>query len=107
MRRKTITLIVASITLHLVLLFAGFIAPYDSAAQNRRMPYAPPTRLRFHDVTGWHLRPFVYAMTVGSDGYEEDKSVAFPLHFLVRGSSYKLLGFLRTDWHLFGVGEPG
>src|SRR5258705_5620719 len=107
MRRRTIALITALVTLHLALLFAGFIAPYDSATQSRRMPYAPPTHLHFHDATGWHLRPFVCSMTFGPDGYVEDKGETFPLRFLVRGSSYKLLGMLSTDMHLFGVDSPG
>ena len=107
MRRRTIALITALITLHLALLFAAFIAPYDSTAQNRRMPYAPPTRLHFHDAAGWHLRPFIYSMTFAPDGYFEDKGETFPLRFLVRGSTYKLFGLLPTDWHLFGVDAPG
>ena len=43
MRRKTAILIEALVALHLALLFAGFVAPYDPAVQNRELPYAPPT----------------------------------------------------------------
>jgi len=107
MRRRTVALIAMLIALHLALLFAGFIAPYDSTAQNRQIPYAPPTRLHFHDDAGWHPRPFIYPMTVGPDGYVEDKNRSFSLYFLVRGSSYKLLGLFQTNWHLFGVDDPG
>src|SRR6185503_18251047 len=35
--------------------------------------------------------------------YTEDTSVAFPVGFFVRGSSYKLLGIGETDVHLFGI----
>ena len=93
--------------LHLILLFAGFLAPYDPAAQDRELPYAPPTRLHFRDAAGWHLRPFVYALDRGPDGYVEDTSQPFPVpYFVTSGASYQLLGMFQTDWHLFGVDEP-
>src|SRR5437868_2672102 len=92
--------------MHLLLLLAGFVAPYDPAAQNRELPYAPPTRLHFKDAAGWHLRPFVYRLTIGPDGYIEDTSQAFPIKPFARGSRYRLAGVFTTDWHLFGVDEP-
>ena len=107
MRTRTRVLIVLAIGLHLILLFAGFIAPSDPAAQNRRLPYAPPNHLHFHGADGWHIRPFVYRMAPGADGYEEDRSQKFPLHFLVHGRAYQILGVVRSEWHLFGVDEPG
>ena len=107
MRTRTRALIALAVGLHLMLLFAGFIAPSDPAAQNRRLPYARPNRLHFHGADGWHVRPFVYRMVPGPDGYEEDRSQAFPLHFLVRGPAYQILGLARSEWHLFGVDEPG
>ncbi|MGC2197075.1 MAG: ABC transporter permease [Terriglobales bacterium] len=107
MRAKTLLLIIMVAALHLALLFAGFLAPYDPAAQDRELPYAPPTRLHFRDVSGWHLRPFVYRLTAGPDGFFEDTSQTFRLHAMTRGSTYKLLGVVDTPWHLFGVDEPG
>lgn len=107
MRAKTAMLIVALAALHLALLFAAFLAPYDPAAQDRELPYAPPTRLHFSDASGWHLRPFVYRLTAGPDGYVEDKGQAFRLHLITRGSAYKWLGIVGPNWHLFGVDEPG
>jgi len=107
MRTRTRALIVLAIGLHLILLFAGFIAPSDPAAQNRRLPYAPPNRLHFHGVDGWHVRPFVYRMVPGADGYEEDRSQVFPVHLLVRGASHHIVGLIASNWHLFGVDEPG
>jgi len=92
--------------LHLALLCAAFIAPYDPVAQNRELPYAPPTRLHLHDAAGWHLRPFVYRWTLGDEGYLEDKSESFPVHLLTTGSSYAFLGIFDTTRHLFGVAPP-
>ena len=48
-RSKAALLIVLLAVLHIVILFAGFVAPYDPATQNRELPYAPPTRLHFVD----------------------------------------------------------
>jgi peptide/nickel transport system permease protein len=107
MRVRTISLVAAVVALHLALLFAGFVAPYDPAVQNRELPYAPPTHLHLKDDAGWHLRPFVYRWTMGTDGFVEDRSEAFPVHVLAKGSAYQLFGIFETRWHLFGVDEPG
>jgi len=106
MRAKTAILIVALVGLHLTLLLAGFVAPCDPGAQDRDLPYAPPTRLHFVDASSWHLRPFVYRWSAGPDGYFEDKRQSFPVHFLTSGPAYKLLGIFEAKWHLFGVDEP-
>jgi len=106
MRLKTFFLLAALVALHLVLVFAGFIAPYDPAAQDRDLPYAQPTELHFRDAAGWHLRPFVYARTIAPDSYVEDTSRSFSVHMFVRASSYRLLGIFQTNWHLFGVAAP-
>jgi peptide/nickel transport system permease protein len=37
--------------------------------------------------------------------YETDPSTWYPIQFFVRGDSYKLLAFIETDIHLFGLGE--
>ena len=105
MRSKTTALIVVLAALHLALLFAGFLAPGDPAAQDRELPYAPPTQLHFRDASSWH-RPFVYRLTAGPDGYLEDTSQVFRLHVITTGSAYKLFGVIHTSWHLFGVDEP-
>jgi peptide/nickel transport system permease protein len=107
MRVKTAIAISVLVALHLALLFSGFVAPYDPTAQDRERPYAPPTRLHFKDSFGWHMRPFAYQLVAGLDGYVEDRSQAFPVQLLTRGSRYQLLGGFETDRHLFGVNEPG
>ncbi|MEE8522579.1 MAG: hypothetical protein V3T72_01505, partial [Thermoanaerobaculia bacterium] len=68
--------------LYAVAVFAGFLAPYDVAEQDRGLPFAPPTRLHFVDENGrFHLRPFVYRslLSPGSfDDYQEDSSRRYP-----------------------------
>jgi peptide/nickel transport system permease protein len=116
MRSRTAILVTLLAGSHLVLLFAGFFAPYDPTTQNRDLPYAPPTRLHFKDDSGFHLRPFVYAWTSVLYGdqpdsvqgsYKEDRSHEYPIRFFVSGPSYTLLGIYETSAHLFGVAEPG
>ena len=49
--------------LYAAVLLAGVIAPYAPDAQNRTLPFAPPTRLHFIEPTGRiHLRSFVYPL---------------------------------------------
>lgn len=107
MRSKTASLIVLLAVLHILILFAGFVAPYDPATQIRELPYAPPTRLHFVDSAGFHLRPFVYAWMPVDDGYQEDRTKVYPLHAFVRSDSYNFLGLRETNLHLFGVDDPG
>ena len=81
--------------------FVGFLAPYDHSAQSRFEPSAPATRIHFSGLT-----PTIHPRRVEDAlhrTYTEDTSVAFPVGFFVRGSSYKLLGIGETDVHLFGV----
>jgi len=106
--RWLIALLVAA---HAIVLFAGFFAPYDPAAQNRDFSFASPTRLHLRDAGGkLHLRPFVYALkdsATEAGGYEEDTSRPHRLRFLVTGQGYKLAGVIPSQWHLFGVADEG
>lgn len=95
------------IVLHLLLLLAAFISPYDPATQNRDLPYAPPMHLHFSDTSGFHLRPFVHAWLSSDDSYREDRTQSFPIYFFVHGDSYSLFGLFQSDLHLFGVVSPG
>ncbi|HKV27172.1 MAG TPA: ABC transporter permease [Candidatus Acidoferrales bacterium] len=97
--------------LHGLVLFAGFFAPYSSSAQDRELPFAPPTRIHFIDAQGtFHARPFVYGLkddpkTFGS--LAADSTQMYPLHFFVRGSSYKVACMFESNLHLFGVSGTG
>jgi peptide/nickel transport system permease protein len=104
--------VVASVLagLHLVVLLAGFVAPYDPMEQARSLPFAPPARLHFVDTTGgFHVRPFVYALTPDPnnfDGYVEDTTQRFPVQVIVSGPDYALVPGVRSRVHLFGVEAP-
>lgn len=97
--------------LHGAILFAGFFSPYSFSAQDRELPYAPPSRVRFVDVHGeFHARPFAYGWK--DDGksygaYAGNFQQAYPLRFFVQGTPYKLFGLVPLRTHLFGTDAPG
>ncbi len=98
--------------LYLSSIFADFISPYHYDNEARARSYNPLTKLHLFDARGkFHLRPFVYVHTYKFDEfhrriYTVDKNKMYPLKFLVRGDSYKLLGIFAANLHLFGVDEP-
>jgi peptide/nickel transport system permease protein len=109
-RRASIFAVTALAASHVVVLLAAFFAPYDFASQNRRLAFAPPTRIHIVDVYGkTHLRPFVYrweALTGTALRYCEDRTVRYPVRFFVKSAQYSLFGILASRWHLFGTDEP-
>ena len=94
----------ALIAFHGAICLAGFFAPYDPAAQNRGLPYAPPARIHLFP----RGRPFVYAVVCGTDagGCAEDTRHTYPVRFFVVGNAYRLLGVFPNRLHFFGVDEP-
>jgi peptide/nickel transport system permease protein len=104
------TLLLLLGVLHLAALFAGFLAPYNFAEQDRNLLYASPSRLHFVDVEGrWHWRPSVcllHDQLEVAGRYREDQRRCFPVKVFVRGSTYKFLGVFQSSWHLFGIEPP-
>ena len=111
---------------HASVLSASFLAPYEAEAQNRELPFTPPTRPHFVDTRGrFHLRPFIYGCAPGSlpaQSCVEDRGRAFPLHFFVQeapaglevekvdladqGAHLPAAESKRGHWRLLGVDEP-
>ncbi len=92
-------------------LIPEFISPYD-VQHTSDYAEAGPTPIHFVDQAGkFSLRPFVYGMerkvdfATRSRTYVEDTAVKYPIHFFVHGDAYKLLGFIPTDRHLYGVDQ--
>jgi peptide/nickel transport system permease protein len=96
--------------LHGAVVFAGFVAPYGFATQNRDLPFAPPTHVHFVDARGtFHFRPFIYRWSERNERpgtYEEDQTQEYPVHWFVRGSEHEVVGLSVSRWHWFGVDEP-
>ncbi len=91
---------------YLMLPFAGFIAPYTANERQASHLYAPPQGISFfHD--GKFIGPHVYKTTAKADlenfrwNYETNESEPVALEFFCKGSSYRFLGLLKMDRHLF------
>lgn len=99
-QKKLVAALVLLTAFSSLILFAGFFAPYDFAAQDREQPFAAPTAFHFADTRGnVRIRPCVYNL--------EDLAHCYPVHFLVRGTPYKIAGVFPSRVHLFGVEAPG
>ena len=96
---------------HCLILFAGFFAPYSYTSRDRRLPFAPPTRLHFFDESGkFHARPFVYDIKddpAHFGAYLTDTGRRFPIRVFVFGAPYRVAGPFSARVHLFGVDDPG
>ena len=100
--------------LYLLAIFAGFVSPYAPTAYESgqsRVSWAPPTHLHIRTASGQLTRPFIYGVkrevdfTTFRDKYTEDTSKTYPIQFFVSRpeAPYKLLGFIPSTLHLFGV----
>ena len=109
--RKLCGALILLAAFHALILFAGFFAPYGFAVQDREMPFAPPTRVRFFDVHGkFHPRPFVYGLKddpANLGAYATDTSETYPLRFFVKSSPYKIAGLVVSRVHFVGVAGDG
>ncbi|MBI3664386.1 MAG: ABC transporter permease [Acidobacteria bacterium] len=106
-RTKLVLVVAVLLSIHAVVLLAGFFAPYDVEAQHRDLPFAPPMRVRFVDSNGNpHLRPFVYPWSAREGGfgeYAEDRNHPAELRFLVQGKPYTIVGLFTLRVRLFGA----
>lgn len=98
--------------LYLASAFAGFLSPYRYDSEERNHSYAPPSQLHFQDDEGRLSWPYVYGVNFTFDEfhkriYVENTTQKYSLKLLVKGESYKLLGLIPFDRHLFGVESPG
>jgi len=96
------------VLVYLLIIFAGFIGPYDPDRRFVGRDYLQPRSIHFFSEDGFSLRPFVYGVKLRIDKetgrrvYDENASVRYPIHFLVKGDEYSLFGFKCTT-HLFGL----
>jgi len=110
-RQKLVTCAVLLAGFHIAVFLAGFFAPYGYAAQDRELPFTPPTRFHFSDSQGhFHIRPFVYGWQSdvrGSGSLQPDFTHSYPVRFFVQGAPYTVAGLFVSRVHLFGVDNPG
>ena len=110
LRKRILLPVVCLAVIHLVVLAAGFIGPYDFSQQNRDAILSPPTRVRWIDNHGtFHLRPFVYQGSERPEEpfeYQEDNTLRYPIRFFTVGSAGEMAGRSAKHRHLFGVDLP-
>jgi len=93
--------------LYLGAVFANFLAPQGLEDFSATYSNAPPSKIHLvHN--GEFIGPFVYNYEISYDKFKnkifvENKEQPFLVDFFVKGSSYKLLGFIKGDIHLFGI----
>lgn len=109
-RHKLLAVAIVLTAFHGVILFAGFVAPYDYSAQNRDLPFAPPTPIHFVDAhRKFHARPFVYRLETEpaiAGSHDADQAQIYPLQFFATGSEYKIAGLFPSNRHLVAVHQP-
>lgn len=93
--------------LYMGAIFGNFLAPQGLEDYSATYSNAPPSRIHmFHD--GEFVGPFVYHYDISYDKFQnrifvENKEQTYPVKLFVKGTSYKLFGFIKSSRHLFGV----
>ena len=110
-RRGIICLIVLGM-FYFGAVFADFISPYTYDSEVRDHSYAHASKLHLIDENGKISRPFVYGLSFEFDEfhkrvYLEEKDEKYYFCLFNKGESYKFLGLIETNIHLFGVDSPG
>jgi len=101
------------IVIYLMAIFAPFLAPdsLSSYSTTDITRFQPPTPIHIRDAqTGALTRPYVYKYTqqLNMDTFVNEykpTTERCPIYFGVRGASYKILGFIPGNLHLFGTGS--
>lgn len=88
-------------------IFAGFLAPQGLEEYSGTYSNAPPSKVHLYHENEY-IGPFVYGYSISYDDYEnkifkEDKSIPHKIDFFVKGTPYKILGFIKSETHLFGI----
>jgi len=115
-RRSTASIVggLMVVVLLMLAIFADFFSPTTIYGVDLKSAFIPPQQVHFIDHQGqFHLRPFVYNYVYTLNpltfqvNWKEDESKIYEIKFFVQGSDYKLLGFIPTNLHLFGVADGG
>jgi peptide/nickel transport system permease protein len=97
--------------LYAVALFADVVAPYSLKDESRLHTYCPPTAIHLFAPDGHWVGPHVRGVVMTYDefrrrNYHETGDI-YPVRLFGVGESYKFLGMVASDRHLFAVDAPG
>lgn len=102
--------LVILIILYLMMAFAEFFAPYSQTQAFDGMSYHPPNvSFGVKDSQGGGFGPKLQEARVLNSvtwEYAFVKDLKYPIKFFVKGTPYKLFGFIPCDIHFFGSGDP-
>ena len=105
LRNKLVVVALLLAIIHLTVVFAGFLAPYNYDTQHRDQPFMPPSRVHWYDRDSrFPLHPYICKVASSEAGvgdYQEDRSEKVSIHFFVKGDEYRLFGLIRCHRHLF------
>ncbi|MDQ1301520.1 MAG: peptide/nickel transport system permease protein, partial [Chloroflexota bacterium] len=111
--KLAMTGVVGLVVMYIVMALAPFLASNDYVTQNSDYLYGPPSPITFINPDGrLGLRPYTYAVGTTLDEknlkfvFVIDESQKLPVLFFVRGEPYRMLGFINSDIHLFGIEPP-
>jgi peptide/nickel transport system permease protein len=98
------------LTLYLMAILAGFLAPYDADQRFDSAIYVPPQPIYLVDDGRFY--PHILGTTRTIDRqtlrrtYEPDPYTKIPIKFFVTGQPYYLFGLIPMETHLFGIEDP-
>ncbi len=101
------------LVLYSCVLFADILAPYTKDFSDRQSAYSPPSTIYTINEKGKLSRPYTYNYTREFDPnsfkftYKPDRSKKYYIKFFTKGESYKFLGLIPGNIHLFGVEKGG
>ncbi len=108
LRRHKMAIIggIVLVLFYLMAIFAPIVAPYNGDHRSE-FQFLPPQTIHWIDKGTVH--PYVYGIlkkrnpdTLALE-FTENKAETIPVQFFTRGDQYKLWGFIRMDFHLFGA----
>lgn len=111
-KKHKLAMVGAAVTLllYLVVIFAGFLAPYPQNFYSPDHAYAPPQQLHFVDDGEFGMYVHPQTSDQDTDTYQltwtTDESAKTEVGLFVRGAEYTLLGVFTADRHLIGPTDP-
>ena len=113
-RRHKAAMLAAGLLIFMGLLgaFAEFVAPYGPTTRDAKYIDGAPQLPQFCDHNGCSIRPFIHGVSTKRDPVTL-RAISVPdpekrvyVSFLAEGEATRLLGFLPTNIHLFGLDDP-
>lgn len=99
--------------LYVSIAFAGFFAPYGKMFSDRKLSYAPPSKIFVIDQQGKLSLPYTYNYTRTFNpenfqmDFQLDRSQKYYLKFFSQGDEYKIFNIIPCKTHLIKVNSPG